>query len=219
MYAMKQSAPSVSTPRQHYSYLPLIIVAALLIVVTSALVAWKIYHNHQVAADKARFAQAERDISDLSRQIVAAAGQPAKTESDKYCSRPNLKLDKGPLSCDVEWVGFYPVATPEAATALFNSAKATSSSKWRPMTFRSLDNASDTTFDAIAPDTGQKDNYLRIIGRTRVNDMECSQLGLFYRSDELPFDGYLADSSSEYVLALVLSCGDYAKIQHYPMKS
>lgn len=218
MYAMKQPDPSVSTPRQHYSYLPLIIVAALLIVVTSALVAWKIYHNHQVATDKARFAQAERDISDLSRQIVAAAGQPAKTESDKYCSRPNLKLDKGPLSCDVMEIYYFSVNDASEGTQKLTDITKPINLKWRLVKSSSSNNSGDG--DAfVGLDYSSKTPYQQKNKYYQMFDgMECVSSYYLYDRDTLPSpDSYYTESGL--VLGLILSCGDYAKIQHYPMKS
>lgn len=59
------------------------------------------YRNYSVAVDKRRFEQARESIDKLYAEIEASVGKPNISEKKENCSRPSLKFEKGPLSCDV----------------------------------------------------------------------------------------------------------------------
>ena len=50
---------------------------------------------------KAEFGKAEKEIDALYAQIVEKVGKPDQEKKEKSCNRPNLKFEKGPLSCFV----------------------------------------------------------------------------------------------------------------------
>jgi len=62
-----------------------------------------------IAADKVRFAQAEKDIEDISADIVATVGEPLEIKKQQYCSRPNMKYGQGGTACYIDNEIFSPL--------------------------------------------------------------------------------------------------------------
>lgn len=54
-----------------------------------------------IQREKTQFAQAEKEIDALYAQVVEKVGKPDQERKEKTCDRPNLKFEKGPLSCSV----------------------------------------------------------------------------------------------------------------------
>lgn len=213
--------PAKSTPKPSKRFpVILIILIALVVLSVGLLFGWTIYQGNVVTADKARFAQAERDVDTLSQAVVAGVGAPAKTESEKYCDRPNLKLDNGPLSCDIHWYGYYEVDTPEQATEKYLAIRKIFEAKWPGAKYENLQYGSSEAFRELdAANTTHEGDYDRILGKsTQSNGLKCEDWSGFYLGNNTFFkDSYNSDNS-KYVLSIDLSCGDKAKIAHFPMK-
>lgn len=212
----KKSSPTPPTATvPHRKPWLLIIFASLVVLVVGFLFGWQWYQGNLVAADKARFAQAERDIDDLSRQIVAATGQPAKVETEKYCSRPNIKFEEGPLSCDIHWYGYYEIGDAAQATTLYKQAREVFTKKWPTNTYTGTEKFSE--LDANETAYGGDNQTSR--GAVRLqNGLTCSNWNAFYVGTNEYFKDLYNTASSSYVLVVEVSCGDKAKIEHFPMK-
>lgn len=77
----------------------------------------KFRHHRAVEHQRAQFAQAEKDLDDLSAAIIAKFGPPAATAKDKSCtytSNPN-EFEKGDLVCNVDRLLSYASTTRETA--------------------------------------------------------------------------------------------------------
>ena len=193
-----------------------------MLLAVGSLAAWTIYQGQQVAADKARFAQAERDIDDLSKQVVASVGAPVKTDSEKYCSRPNTELNDGPLSCSVYWNGYYEVDSALSATQIFVKITSLLKVQAQLSDLKSSNNLNSTeNFKEL-----EQNNYLHLRDYQRIygkivlkNSMDCNAANVLYKATEPPYSDFYRESTSKYLLAIHIGCDGYAKTEHYPMKS
>lgn len=101
-----------------------ILTIAGLVVVGAALTGWLLYNNHQsnqraaetLKADKARFAQLEKDMQAAYDKMVADLEKPMVDGQKKtMCDRTSQKFAKGDLYCSVSHGVAYRVANYDAA--------------------------------------------------------------------------------------------------------
>jgi hypothetical protein len=210
--------PTAASPK-HFPVIPVIFLA-IVVVVAGLLTGWKLYNIHQVAADKARFAQAEKDIDELSKAVIAQVGVPASSRSEKFCSRPHMEFEKGPLSCDIDNTFMFGIESVDEASNILSKITNISTNKWKFIENAfSINSGSSDNFAQFDTD------YIRSISYQQKNkkyisstNMQCTESFMLYKSTEPPYGSYAVDTSS-LTLKASLSCGDYAKIEHYPLKS
>jgi len=202
-----KSKPAVS-PKTTYK--PLIVLGILVLLAVGSLAAWTIYQGQQVAADKARFAQAERDIDDLSKQVVASVGAPVKTDRTKECSKPNLELETTGPYCDIEYQLYFSTTGAEEANQQLDSLR----HSLQEYGIESTTNQAFTSLESANEVGLTKQQYFD--KKAKINCV------IAYRLFNTSNPSYQAVSSlyiGQFGLNIGLSCGDYAKIEHYPMKS
>ena len=71
----------------------------VVILVLATLVVSVLAYFGLIWREKKQFALAEKEIDALYAQIVEKIGKPDQEKKEKSCDRPNLKFEKGPLSC------------------------------------------------------------------------------------------------------------------------
>lgn len=83
------------------------------------------YQSYAKWQDKNKFKQAQASINELYSEIVAKVGQPDNYQKTNSCSRPNLKFEQGPLSCDVDIDFIFGVKNESEALNLFKNIQNT----------------------------------------------------------------------------------------------
>ena len=221
---MVQSKPLQSTrpsrPGGLPRFWPVLVVGLLVIVGAATYYGLQIRNERALAADKARFVQAEKDVEELSGQIVSVVGEPLKMSEKKFCSRPSVKIGDSPLSCDITKDLFYGVQDEAQATKIYKDVGAVLQKKWQFQEARSTDNLRDTKqFSPI--DTN---SYIYDLNQQRVfedykneNKVDCSGVYTYYKAAEPPFNEYAQTSQFPFIIAVDISCGDYSKAAYYPI--
>ncbi|GEM_PF-1846507 len=182
-----------------------------------------VHNQHALKADKARFLQAESDISSLSKEIIAVTGQPLKVDNKKFCSRPHLTYERGPLSCDVDVTYFFSVDDESQATLMYNNVNTILQATW----LRSSIKFSGTKANSTVFQTIDSKNYVATTDYQQIyefynlenKDLQCNAVYNFYLAESAPYPEYVKSDVSKYILAVRLSCSDYAKQEYYPLNN
>lgn len=74
-------------------------IGILLLVLVFAFFGFQLFRQWQ---QKQNFNKAEKSLDTLATQIEQTIGKADEVKKTKSCDRPNLKFEKGPLSCDVQ---------------------------------------------------------------------------------------------------------------------
>jgi len=90
----------------------LIVSGAVLMLAVAYGTAW-LLHNHEVTADRTRFAKAGNEVEMVADAIVTAVGQPADRKDGGKCSYAHQEFTKGSLSCEVYAYLTYGVGSPD----------------------------------------------------------------------------------------------------------
>ncbi len=199
-----------------------IIVVVILLGIAASAFGWHVYQTQAIAADKARFVQAEKDVAEVSRAIIAATGAPLKVESTKTCVRPHMKFNNGPLSCDVDQSLFYEVQDPNVANGRFMSVSQIVRSKMfhKSTTYPSeARKGSEPLESSPTNEQTTREDYQKIIETYQDDkaDISCHAVYEFYNSASPPYPEYEVQTKSTYLLGISVNCGDSAKSQYYPM--
>ncbi|HEX8182917.1 MAG TPA: hypothetical protein VF575_04945 [Candidatus Saccharimonadales bacterium] len=198
----------------------LVIVVFVILVTLAGLAAgWQAHREKAVAADKARFAQAEQDISRISQNIITTLGEPLRVDNSKFCSKPRMKYETGPLSCNVSQTIFYPANNPQDANTIMSNSSVLLDSKWTRVQSsiggeRKQFSTSDTVSNPML-------NYQKIIQKyynENVN-IACDIVYGFYMASLPPDPAFAVKSNSDYSVVLNLSCNDKAEAEYYPLDS
>lgn len=195
---------------------PLLILLILALAIGGTLYGLRVKHDHAIAADKARFAQAEKEVAELSRSIISTVGEPLKTTHKNFCSRPNLKFEKGPLSCDVDSTLFYKVVNEGGANEIYKQVSTVVTQKWSEIA--SVNTKQATSFTSLNP-ADDTSKYQQILKKYETNDFSygCRVNYVLYQGSKPPYLNYPLSETSEYVLAVKTGCGDMALAQFYPL--
>jgi hypothetical protein len=189
----------------------------ILLLAIIGLTAATIYTTQQraLAADKARFVQAEKDVDDISARIIAATGQPLKVDKRKYCSRPNLKFEEGQLSCDIEIIHFYAVADHTQASGLRGIIE-----KISPINTSTQSDANKKQFtrDVIEYSANNLNYQKFILSFNTTKNFPCKQVEALFRSQYPPYPEYDIQTDSPYIFASRTSCSKSSSDTYYPMR-
>ena len=193
----------------------------ILLLAIIGLTAATIYTTQQraLAADKARFVQAEKDVDDISARIIAATGQPLKVDKRKYCSRPNLKFEEGRLSCYIIKDFFYGVASHVGASVLQVKIKSIASEKWKYSHSNYSDFSSRLNLLFTKTETTEPKS-LKLIETYRATEskMDCSVIYNVYDKKSSLQNKSIVTTSEEFIVASSLLCSDYTKQASYTLK-
>lgn len=209
---------AASVPRRH---LGVAIVVAVLVLIAAAVGGWNIYQKRAIRDEKARFAQAEQDIDKLSADIIAVTGQPLKVEKKKFCSRPNLKFQEGPLSCSIEAVHFYPIENPDKANVQYQAISSVAQKQLTKSKTEYLGGTNEKgNFQKIVIDSSDSFNGAqRLLEHYAFPSMSCKMNYTFYDGNDPPYDNYPPSEGSAYLLATTINCSDKSTIEHFPLNS
>lgn len=95
----------------------LILLAALLLI--SGVFLYKHQQNNKaIAAERAQYAQAEKDMDALVAQITAKFGKPDNSKKVKSCGYTSVEFGRGDRYCGISIAIAYPILSREAATQL-----------------------------------------------------------------------------------------------------
>lgn len=159
-----------------------------------------------IQREKAQFNQAEKEIDALYAQIVEKVGKPDQEKKEKSCDRPNLKFDKGPLSC---FVGKY---------LLYENKSASTSTEILNRIF-SLGTGSLRHGSAAATGASFSDS-VKIAGDQRFFQDLATQSSLScnfsYTYPSIEQDEFIASSPSALVIGI--SCYRPALLEYFPLK-
>ncbi|PJE65372.1 hypothetical protein COU91_02030 [Candidatus Saccharibacteria bacterium CG10_big_fil_rev_8_21_14_0_10_47_8] len=163
------------------------------------------YQNYAKWQDKHKFEQAQTSINELYSEIVAKVGQPDNYKKTNSCSRPNLKFEQGPLSCNVGVDILYGVDNIQAATNIFSTIQ--NGIVKESSSFVRIADSKDK--GSLPSSTVSSDNY-----KDSKSGMECT---IKYAYDS-PFDTFLTLNKESTSKPLFISIGCYASAKkgYYP---
>lgn len=226
----KQSPSRSSQPiksftyfRRHWIISTFIFITILLVSAVAALWYWnKVAHQQELADERIRFFQAEKDVDRITEAVTAAAGRPLKAERDKSCFLRSSKELKQPISCSIFSNMYYEVASDTQATDLYRKVKAATDNEFTFLQYRT-DNLETTeqAFRAenISHTTASNGSEQIIIeGKGRESGMDCSMNYRMYETANPPIAQSPVASSSEYMLEVGFTCDADAELTYYPVK-
>lgn len=174
-----------------------------------------------IAADKIRFAQAERDIAEISTEIQKVTKKPIKVENRKSCTRPSVKIEEAQLSCTASADLFYEITDEMEASNLRQMLRAMLSQEIAYLQEKSTSSSGiEERFEKI--DTAQ---YQKLTGYGHINDkyintssrMDCSLNYILYKASAPPYSDYVYDDKKELILLASADCNDKSSVLVYPM--
>ncbi|HSX36703.1 MAG TPA: hypothetical protein VLG13_01105 [Patescibacteria group bacterium] len=202
----------------------LLVVGLLVLALAAAVFVARAQHQHTISTDKARFAQADKDVQAVAQQIISAVGQPVDQRTNNYCSRPHQKFTQGPLSCTVYDYLAYSVGNSDQANSVarkVTDAAKQPASPWKleenttvPGTISGL--TSSGKFQALLEDQTQTKSFSYA---NQESTMICSISYLYYPAALRP-DGYprfLVNSNQ--IFLIDISCVKGAEAQFYPLQN
>lgn len=176
--------------------------------------------ENAIAADRARFERAEKEVEAVSDAIIAAAGQPYAVKEDQSCSRRSTKWEESPPSCSVFKYLFYPVSTIEFANQLLDLQRIRTKKIWQTNVINSstdrqaLKNFHEDQMEESVSNRGQ--SILEKYTSSNQN-LECSVSNRLYVATlPPPYEEYPIIQNSNYVSSIYISCKGIAKLILYP---
>ncbi len=166
-------------------------------VAVAGILAWfTVINPYLTRKEKQRFESAAVELEKLSQEIQTKFGSAAAVRKIKFCDRPNLKFQKGPLSCDVTYELDYALSAAESNQLINRSAE-------------------------IGPGQLRK-GYAHMEGTQFIAEYSKQQ-AIFqdYKSIEglkCTLAYIFANKDTSTVLTLSISCGEPARSKHYPLK-
>ncbi len=180
------------------------------------------YRQHVLRTDKARFVQAEADIAELTKQITDSVGTPLKTQTEKFCSRPNLKFKEGQLSCNVESIVYNAIENEQEATAYHSKISTLVQQKWhRDDISYSLNMGFEHNYMVIPSDNYLFNRDYQRITELFTNDrsnLKCSSTSTYYKSTSPPSSDYLVINNLAATMMIRIDCSDLTKSLLYKFK-
>jgi hypothetical protein len=164
----------------------------LLLIVVGSLAWFFIINPYLIRQEKQRFESATAELEKLSQQIQAKIGQSGSVVEDNSCDRPNLKSEKGPLSCDVGYeLTYSEVSAEEAFTRI-----------------------------GIVKDISQKPLRIGSVNMKSLTFLENSERQTIFQDLSLDTDHscFVSYSYDVNVFSILLSCGGPARAEHYPVE-
>jgi hypothetical protein len=204
--------------RPLYRQAPFWILVAAALAAVASIAAPRIikYQNEKtIAADRLRFAQAEKDVQKVSEAIVAAAGQPFHTISDKSCFEPSTKFEERLISCSVYKELYYPITSPENAGNISEILSSKIQSYWPRENIRTSPGIEEFQFK---PANNGSDQKVFEVYKNQLVNMTCRVTYALYGSNDSGSTDAISSSTDPYTLRVSLSCGDSAKSLIYPLR-
>ena len=199
--------------RLHPLYRLLMVAAAIIVVIIFVIIALKLIHNKQIRDDRARFTAAEQEVNLIAQKIVAVNGKPLKSEITKSCSRPNLKFETGPLSCDISLSEIRAVSDNYSANNYVTTAKDLINDLMKP-----VNNEGNQAFTDLKVQDYIKEDYHQIQeDYVSVKGLNCKYTADFYLGSVPPFSDLKVEYGSKYGMYSNLNCSDFSKAQYYLM--
>lgn len=166
-----------------------------------------------IAADRARFEQADRDLSNLNEKVQIIR-KPTSSLTKKSCSMPHLEYANGQLSCDISFINIYEAADITEVNDDFSSiAKVINSEK----SLKHLDNSATATFTDLL----DVNHSQRIVFEydNKVSNIKCAASYFLYSPNKPPFSELAIETRDKYAVGQRLNCGSPAKQPYYPLEN
>jgi hypothetical protein len=166
------------------------------------------YHAVAKWQNKRQFEHARASIDQLYSDIVANVGKPDNHKRTDICSRPNMKFEQGPLSCDVDLSFIYGVENePEALDKMHKIQNVINSHK----DFNSQGAVSKLISSSSIGSNlyqGARDTY-------KYEDLDCVVVFTY----DTPSETYLelTNSLSKKTFYISIGCGGYARSEVFPL--
>lgn len=154
-----------------------------------------------IRAEKQRFESASAELEKLANQIQQKIGTPILFGGKNSCGRSNLKLDEGPLICNVKYFLEYNTTSVEQSNQLLSTLGSMYDSPLREGPL-----AKSTVF------TDRAEKSVQIIYQDigKLSDFSCVQSYEYYPTGNAKSDGQQ--------VKIVLNCGGPARAEHYPVE-
>ena len=178
-------------------------------------------NDRQIATDRIRFEQADKEVREVAEAIIAANGTPFKSDFQKSCTKRSVKWEEVDFSCKTYGNIFYAISDENEATKIVDAVKRVSDQRWEYNETKTSQNLSNRPeFTALESDYDRLTGYQLILLNyvSKTLKMNCSVSNILYNPIQPPFIEYPSANSESYILASSLKCGDDAKIAYYPFK-
>ncbi len=209
-------------PRMPLPYWMLLVILLLTIIAGGAWSYAGFRQKRELAAENARFAAAEQEVAQLTKDIVAATGPPLKVVTDKSCFLRSVKFEKQPISCSVTSDLFYEVDSIEKANKLQEISKRTTNRIWA---FQATDINKSDHYNQVLIEPVQKSqinssNYDHIVlsFASKTSHMKCSLVSYLYSPESSPFDEFQVNSNENFIYYTSPSCNDDSKTIRYGVR-
>lgn len=164
----------------------------VVIVAVGLLVWFFIINPYLTRQEKQRFESASSELKNISQEIQSSIGAANTELKNNSCDRPNLKLEKGPLSCDVGYELEYTESNALSATSMVQQTEKVSDAPLR-----------------IGSGGMESLKYTEGMGRQVIYQDIESLNGL---------SCFIAYSYHQELLNILVSCGGPARAEHYPVE-
>ncbi len=135
----------------------LLIVALLIALICAFALVRHIQNTRAIAADKARFAQAEQDVQSATNQLVTIIGKPADSKSKNTCTQSVVEFGENTFSCNIGNYLAYGLDTYEQANQIVDKTSKTTHPSFNNWTFEEVTQKpshDSSTFSPIINPTG-----------------------------------------------------------------
>lgn len=185
-------------------------------------VIWHYENNRAIAADRARFVQADKDVKTIAAAIKSAV-PPEKESISEECTHQSREFETEPTVCRTVSESFYGVNNVNQVNDTFYRYNVALKSRQDLFKFKDVtetpmgtEQTSNPSFVQV-PSPG-KSEVVSEIYTDNASGLSCSLVHELYNSDSPP-DYYSQYSSKINKLTLITSfdCGGSAKVAHYPL--
>jgi len=226
MASPKSSRPAPSRFGRHKGLLTTLIILGVLIM--AAVIAIAIIHErHQkaLAVDRARFAQADRDIQTLG-SFIRVATHPTKEKFDKNCRYISAEFGPKDLVCQTNYLSSYSVSNYQQANSLVQSYKdeiteSKSAFKFEKVTGSSLQSSDSMSIDPFISNSnkGLKEQILTEVYALSNSVITCAATYTYASAENAQV--YLTDMATNgaYTMGVTMSCGDKALQPYFKLEN
>ena len=159
-----------------------------------------------IQREKAQFNQAEKEIDALFAQIIEKVGKPDQEKKEKSCDRPNLKFDKGPLSCSIDRYLLFSNKDASSATEILKKVSVLGNGNLRL--------GSAATTGVAFSDNIQRSGDQRFFQNLESHTTLSCNLSYTYPADEQN----IFTVNSQGAIIIGLGCYSSAMVEHYPLR-
>lgn len=206
---------NISAPRRRFLKLgkfgwTLVIVA--LLVALGFVGKWYIdYKNDQaIASDRARFAQADKKISEVSIKVITAIGTFSTVEESRNCSSPSVKWEESVSTCAVSFRIITPVQSVREGNEIYEKV-----SNELKVHFELSERGDPKLLPFSVANLEMQELYEEYYFKSV--DMRCNASYRLYDSSRPPFKEYTISTPLPFALATSYTCSDKSNVTVYPM--